>query len=230
MDNNTYQFQSARVNESSVIKNIFMWMAAGLALTGFVSHTLFTNGLAYKIAASGLMFPLLIAEIALVFVISRNIMKYKATTGIMLFLIYAALNGVTLSSIFLYYTMGSIANTFFISGGLFAVMAFYGMTTKRDLTKMGTYAIMALFGLIIATVVNFFLQSSGFYYIISFVGVVIFTGLTAYDVQKFTKISQQIGSEQGDVAMKISIIGALNLYLDFINLFLFMLRFMGRRR
>lgn len=231
MDNkHVYQFESAKVTESSVIKNIFMWMAAGLALTGAVSHGLYTSGLVVQLIRSGMLLPLIIAEFALVFILSRNIMKFKATTGIMLFLIYSALNGVTLSTIFLTYTYTSIANTFFITAVLFAVMALYGVTTKRDLTKMGTYLIMGLIGVIIASLVNFFLQSNGLNYLISIAGVVIFTGLTAYDVQKFSRISREIGNEGGDVAMKVSVIGALNLYLDFINLFLFMLRFLGRRK
>lgn len=230
MDNNTYQFESAKVNESSVIKNIFMWMAAGLAVTGAISHGLYTSGLVATIVKSNMMFPLIITEFALVFVLSKNIMKFKATTGILLFLIYSGLNGVTLSSIFLVYTYTSIANTFFIAAALFAFMGFYGMTTKRDLTKIGTYLIMGLVGIIIASLVNMFLHSSGLNFIISLGGVIIFTGLTAYDVQKFSRISQEMGSGDGDGAMKISIIGALHLYLDFINLFLFMLRFLGRRR
>ncbi len=229
--NNEYinNFESAKVNESSVIKNIFIWMAAGLALTGFVANGLYTSGLVIQVIKSGMLFPLIIAELALVFILSRNIMKFKATTGILLFLIYSAINGVTLSTIFLRYTHSSIANTFFITAVLFGFMAFYGITTKRDLTKMGTYLIMGLFGVIIASVVNFFLHSSGLNYLISIAGVIIFTGLTAYDVQKFSRISKEIGNEGGDVAMKVSIIGALHLYLDFINLFLFMLRFLGRR-
>ncbi|QEN03228.1 Bax inhibitor-1/YccA family protein [Thiospirochaeta perfilievii] len=226
----TYGFESSAVNESSVIKNIFLWMAAGLALTGFVANGLYTSGLVVQVIRSGMMFPLLIGEIALVFIISRNIMKFKATTGILLFLLYSAINGVTLSSIFLAYTYSSIANTFFITAALFGTMALYGSTTKKDLTKMGTYLFMGLIGVVIATLVNFFIRSSGLNYIISIAGVVLFTGLTAYDVQKFTKISREIGSEGGDMAMKVSIIGALNLYLDFINLFLFLLRFLGRRR
>lgn len=230
MNNDYIQgFGSAKVQESSVIKNIFLWMAAGLALTGFVANGLYTSGLVIQVIKSGMLFPLIIAELALVFILSRNIMKFKATTGILLFLIYSAINGVTLSTIFLRYTHSSIANTFFITAVLFGFMALYGITTKRDLTKMGTYLIMGLFGVIIASVINFFLNSSGLNYMISIAGVIIFTGLTAHDVQKFSRISKEIGNEGGDVIMKISIIGALHLYLDFINLFLFMLRFLGRR-
>lgn len=227
---NSYLYENSRVETSTLIKNIFMWMAAGLGITGVIAYTVFNTGLAYQLIRSGMMFPLLIAEIALVFILSRNIMKFKATTGIGLFFLYSGLNGLTLSTIFLAYTLSSIANTFFITALLFAVMALYGMTTKRDLTKMGTYLIMGLVGIIIASVINFFLRSSSFDYIISFIGVIIFTGLTAYDVQKFTRISQEMGNPNGEVGVKVSIIGALNLYLDFINLFLFLLRFLGRRK
>lgn len=226
----SYQFQTAKTQESSVIKNIFLWMAVGLAITGFVSHGLFTSGLVYQIAKGGMMFPLFIGQIALVFILSRNIMKFQAKTGMLLFLVYATLSGITLSPIFLVYTGASIANTFFITAGMFAAMAVYGMTTKRDLTKMGSYLMMALIGIIIASVVNFFLRSPGMHYVISFIGVVIFTGLTAYDVQKFSRISREMGSGEGEMAMKVSVIGALNLYLDFINLFLYLLRFLGRRK
>lgn len=226
----SYQFQTAKTQESSVIKNIFLWMAVGLAITGFVSHGLFNSGLVYQIAKGGMMFPLFIGQIALVFILSRNIMKFQAKTGMLLFLVYATLSGITLSPIFLVYTGASIANTFFITAGMFAAMAVYGMTTKRDLTKMGSYLMMALIGIIIASVVNFFLRSPGMHYVISFIGVVIFTGLTAYDVQKFSRISREMGSGEGEMAMKVSVIGALNLYLDFINLFLYLLRFLGRRK
>ncbi|OQY38641.1 MAG: hypothetical protein B6229_05425 [Spirochaetaceae bacterium 4572_7] len=229
--NNNYvnSFESSKVGESTVIKNIFIWMAAGLGLTGFIAQGLFSSGLVYQIARSGMMFPLIIGEFVLVFFISKNIMKLKAQTGLLLFLLYAALNGVTLSTIFLVYTRSSISNTFFITALLFGVMAFYGVTTKKDLTKMSTYLMMGLIGIIVATVVNIFIGSNMLHYLISVVGVVVFTGLTAHDVQKFSRISQQLGSDGGDSAIKVSIIGALNLYLDFINLFLFLLRF-GQRR
>lgn len=226
----TFQYENSKVRESSVIKNIFLWMSAGLAITGFIAHGLYTSGLAYRVAVSGMMLPLFIVEIALVFILSRNIMNFKATTAILMFLSYSAINGVTLSSIFLAYTSSSIANTFFIAATLFAVMGFYGITTKKDLTKLSTYFFMGIVGLIVASVVNLFLRSNGLDFIISLVGVVLFTGLTAYDVQKFSKISREIGNQNDENTMKISIIGALNLYLDFINMFLYLLRFTGRRR
>lgn len=229
MDNNyAYDFGSSKVQESSVIKNIFIWMAVGLAITGFVSHSFYTSGLILR--TGNLIMPLFIGQIVLVWVLSRNIMKYQVRTGVLLFLIYATISGITLSPIFLVYTGESIANTFFITAGVFGVMAFYGITTKRDLTKMGTYLFMGLIGLIIASVVNFFLRSSTLAYIASFAGVIIFTGLTAYDVQKFSKISRELGEGRSDMALKISVIGALHLYLDFINLFLYLLRFLGRRK
>ena len=231
MENNySFEYGASKAAESSVIKNIFLWMAAGLALTGFVAHGLYTSGYIVQIIRSGMVLPLLIGEIALVFVITRNIMRFRASTGILLFLLYSALNGVTISSVFLQYTYATVSEAFFVTALLFGTMALYGMTTKKDLTKMGSYLTMGLIGVIIASLVNFFLQASFIYYIISIAGVIIFTGLTAYDVQKFTRLSQMIGRDDSETAMKVSIIGALNLYLDFINLFLFLLRFMGRRK
>lgn len=227
---NSYLYENSRVETSTLIKNIFMWMAAGLGITGVVAYSVFNTGLAIQLIRSGMMFPLIIAEFALVFILSRNVMKFKATTAIALFFSYSALNGLTLSTIFLAYTYSSIANTFFITALLFGFMALYGMTTKRDLTKLGTYLIMGLVGIIITSVINFFLRSSGLDFMISILGVIIFTGLTAYDVQKFSRLSSSFGSANSETGIKVSIIGALNLYLDFINLFLFLLRFLGRRK
>jgi FtsH-binding integral membrane protein len=146
----------------------------------------------------------------------------------MIFLGYAAINGIIFTPLFLAYTAESIASTFFTTAGTFAAMAIYGATTKRDLTKMGSMLMMALFGLIIATLVNVFLQNSLFNLVISIVGVIIFVGLTAYDVQKLTRMSQQFQSE--DDMQRFAIIGALTLYLDFINLFVYLLRLLGVRR
>ena len=167
---------------------------------------------------------------ALVFILSARIGKMSFFTSSLLFTIYSILNGVTLSSIFIVYTMTSIAATFFITAGMFGAMALWGYFTKKDLSKWGSIFFMLLIGLILATVVNLFLRSGAMGFIFSIVGVIIFTGLTAFDVNKIKQmLAQMQGFEEGDVVRKVALMGALTLYLDFINLFLYLLRFFGRR-
>ena len=178
----------------------------------------------------GLLWGLIIAELALVFILSARIGKMSFFTSSLLFTIYSILNGVTLSSIFIVYTMTSIAATFFITAGMFGAMALWGYFTKKDLSKWGSIFFMLLIGLILATVVNLFLRSDAMGFIISIVGVIIFTGLTAFDLNKIKQmLAQTQGLEEGDVVRKVALMGALTLYLDFINLFLYLLRFFGRR-
>jgi len=173
---------------------------------------------------------LIIAEFGLVFAISAAINKLSLTTATLLFVLYSVINGATLSVIFLVYTMESIASVFFITAGTFGVMAFIGYTTKKDLTSLGKMLLMALIGLIIATLVNvFFIQSSGFSLIVSYVGVLIFVGLTAYDSQKIKQMLLQ-APDAGESAQKLALLGALTLYLDFINLFIYLLRIFGDRK
>ena len=170
---------------------------------------------------------LLIAELGLVFYTTARIQRLSLTTATTLFIIYSALNGVTLSSIFMVYAMTSIAKVFFITAGTFGVMALYGSVTKTDLSKFGNLFLMALFGLIIATVANLFIKSSGFDLILSYIGVVLFVGLTAWDSQQIKRaLSMQAGLDES--AQKVALLGALELYLDFINLFLYLLRIFGR--
>ena len=145
-----------------------------------------------------------------------------------IFLAYSALNGLTLASVFLLYTSGSIALTFFITAGTFAIMSIYGYTTKTDLSRIGNIALMALVGIILASIVNFFMKSEALYWIISYIGVAVFVALVAYDTQKIKDLSREIDTESAE-GKKASILGALTLYLDFINLFLFLLRLFGRR-
>jgi FtsH-binding integral membrane protein len=147
-----------------------------------------------------------------------------------MFLLFSILNGVTLSAIFVVYTMSSIATTFFVTAGTFAAMAFIGYTTKKDLTKIGGILLMALIGLIIASVVNIFLKNSMMDIVISAIGVLIFVGLTAYDAQKIKEMMLDCGTEVNDFTQKLAVFGALSLYLDFINLFLYLLRFLGKQR
>jgi len=207
-------------------------------LTGFIAYyvagvlenMLITNPAAFQ-SVQPLFFVLIIAELGLVFYLIARIQKMDAKTATAMFVIYAMLNGVTLSFVFMAYTMASIASTFFICAATFGACSVYGMVTKRDLTGMGQFMFMGLIGIIIATVVNIFLKSAGMSMIISYLGVFIFVGLTAYDTQKLKTmaLSQPEGLDAA-VVRKGAIMGALNLYLDFINMFLFMLRIMGVAR
>ena len=222
----------ARQEASTVfLAKVFNWMALGLFITGVVAYFTANTGLAQTIISSPLFFILMIAELGLVFYLSARVDKIQASTASSLFLGYSVLNGLTLSVIFLAYTSSSIAGTFFITAGMFGAMAIYGLVTKRDLSGLGSFLFMGLIGIILASVVNIFLKSSSVYWAISFLGVLIFTGLTAYDVQKIKKIGEEGIMAQGDETIrKGSIMGALTLYLDFINLFLMLLRFFGGSR
>jgi hypothetical protein len=222
----------ARQEASSIfLAKVFNWMAMGLGLTGFIAYFTASSGLSQAIVASPLFMVLIFAELGLVFYLSARIEKIQATTAAGLLIGYSALNGLTLSTVFLAYTSSSIAGTFFITAGMFGAMALYGLVTKRDLSGLGSFLFMGLIGIIIASVVNLFLRNSGLDWIISFLGVGIFTGLTAYDVQKIKRMGEEGILEQGEAAIKKgSILGALALYLDFINLFLMLLRFFGGSR
>lgn len=222
----------ARQEASSIfLAKVFNWMAMGLGLTGIIAYFTAGTGLAQAIVASPLFMVLIFAELGLVFYLSARIDKIQASTAAGLFIGYSALNGLTLSTVFLAYTSSSIAGTFFITAGMFGAMALYGLVTKRDLSGLGSFLFMGLIGLIIASVVNIFLKNSGLDWIISLIGVGIFTGLTAYDVQKIKRMGEEGILEQGEAAVKKgAILGALALYLDFINLFLMLLRFFGGSR
>ncbi len=230
--NNQITITQARQDASTIfLAKVFNWMAIGLGLTGIVAWFTASSGLAMRLVASPLFMILIIAELGMVFFLSARISKIQATTATGLFLGYALLNGLTLSMIFLAYTSSSIASTFFITAGMFGAMAIYGLVTKRDLSGLGSFLFMGLVGIIIASIVNIFLKSSSLYWVISLLGVFIFVGLTAYDVQKIKKIGEDGIMEQGEeMVKKGSIMGALTLYLDFINLFLMLLRFFGGSR
>jgi hypothetical protein len=221
-----------QVQVNAFIRSVYNWMGIGLALTGFiayyVAHSQSMMQLIFKNPV--IFYGLIIGELVLVFTLSARVAKMKATTATALFVIYAALNGVTLSFIFLAYTQSSITATFFICAATFIACSVYGMTTKRDLTSIGGFMTMGLIGIIIASVVNMFVRSSGMSIIISYVGVLVFVGLTAYDTQKLRTmaLSQPADLEAG-VIRKGAIMGALALYLDFINLFLMLLRILGNR-
>lgn len=207
-------------------------MALALTITGFTAYGVSTSpAILQAIATNSVLFwGIIIGEVALVLWISAGINRLSLTSATLLFVVYSVLNGVTMSFIFLVYTMTSVASVFFITAGTFAVMAFIGYTTKKDLTSIGRLALMALIGIIIATIVNIFFTKSGtFDLILSYLGVAVFVGLTAYDSQKIKRMlmMQEDGGEQ---AQKVALLGALSLYLDFINLFLYLLRIFGDRK
>ncbi|MDD5185566.1 MAG: Bax inhibitor-1/YccA family protein [Paludibacter sp.] len=211
--------------------NVYGWMSLALIITGLMAYkTAATPEITNFIFGQQYVFMgLLISELVLVGILVGVIKKMSAMTATIIFVLYSILNGLTMSCIFFAFTTESIASVFFISAGTFAAMSAYGFFTKKDLTEMGNILIMALFGLIIASVVNMFLKSEMLYWISSYAGVLIFVGLIAYDTQKLKKLNI-IGNEGSEEDKKEAIIGALTLYLDFINLFLFLLRIFGRRR
>jgi FtsH-binding integral membrane protein len=207
---------------------IYNYMASGLALTGIVAYAAAASGLYYQIAGTPLIWVVMLAPLGLVFWLSAGINRMSAGTAQLLFWVYAALMGLSLAGIFLLYTGASIARVFFITGGTFAAMSLYGYTTKRDLTQFGSFLIMGLIGIIIASLVNMFIASSALQFAISVIGVLVFVGLTAWDTQQIKEM--YVASDDGQVAGKKSIMGALRLYLDFLNLFLMLMQLFGQRR
>ena len=219
-----------RVNE--FIRSVYNWMAIGLALTGFIAYYVASTPALLNLILGNqiLFFGLIIAELALVFTISARVHRMRASTATALFVLYSALNGATLSFIFIIYTRSSIASTFFVCAATFVVCSIYGWTTKRDLTSMGGFMMMGLIGIIIASLVNLFVRSSAMHMIISYIGVLVFVGLTAYDTQSLKAMAASQPADVGASAIrKGAILGALKLYLDFINLFLMLLRILGNR-
>jgi len=216
---------------STFLPKVYGWMTAGLALTALASMlTLSSPELLKLIFGNKLVFyGLIFGELGLVIAMSAAIKRISATTATLMFLLYSALNGVTFASIFLIYTSSSIASTFMISAGTFGAVSAYGYVTKRDLSGWGSFFFMGLIGIIIASVVNIFLQSAMITWVVSYIGVFVFVGLTAYDTQKLKNIAAAgFGDEES--RKKTAILGALTLYLDFINLFLMLLRILGNRR
>jgi len=215
--------------QNEFVRRVFNWMALGLAVTAITALYLAASGLVFSLLASPLtLIVLIVAELGIVIALSAAINRIQSSTAMLMFFAYAFLNGLTLSVIFLVYTKTSIAGTFFVTAGTFAAMSIYGYTTNKDLTSMGSFMTMALMGVIIASIVNFFLRSPAFYWLITYAGVAIFVGLTAYDAQQIKAMSVAgfAGSEE---ERKGAVIGALRLYLDFINLFLLLLRIFGRQ-
>ena len=217
---------------------VYNYMASGLALTGIIANVAANTpaviNLLYAVGPGGTMEPtvltwiVMLSPLAFILVLSFGIQRMKASTVQAVFWGFSAVMGLSLAHIFLAYTGTSIARVFFITAGTFAGMSLYGYTTKRDLTGMGSFLFMGLIGIIIASIVNMFLQSSAMHFIISVIGVLVFVGLTAYDTQKIK--SMYMESDGSEVAAKKAIMGAVTLYLDFINLFLMLLRLFGERR
>lgn len=215
------------VKQNALIRQVYAWMGGGLAVTAIMALiTLSSPAILEAVFGNKLVFyGLMIGELALVFTLSGAINKLSATTATLIFIAYSALNGVTLSVVALAYTASSITSTFVISAGMFGAMSIYGFMTKRDLTSWGSFLFMGLIGVVIASIVNIFVGSSAVSWVISGIGVIVFTGLTAYDTWKIKEMAAQ-----GIEGRKPAILGALTLYLDFINLFLMLLRFTGNRR
>ena len=206
-------------------------MTLALVITGFSAYyvassetlmtALFTNQI--------LFWGLIIGELVLVFALSAAINKLSLTTATLMFVLYSVVNGATMSFIFIVYTAASVTNVFFITAGTFAVMALFGYFTKKDLSSLGKILMMTLIGIIIATIVNIFTKSEGMAMILNYLGVLVFVGLTAYDTQKIKQMLMQ-APDAGEGAQKVALLGALSLYLDFINLFIYLLRIFGSRR
>ncbi|MEG1585836.1 MAG: Bax inhibitor-1/YccA family protein [Bacteroidales bacterium] len=230
MENLSQSNSRADIFQNTFIAKVYGWMSLALALTGFTAlWVASTPAVSSAIYSNKILFwGLLIGELVLVFSISGAIRKMSSTTATFLFLLYSVVNGLTMSFIFLVYTSTSIATTFFITAGTFAIMSVYGFVTKTDLTKIGNLLFMVLIGVIIAAVVNIFLKSATLNWIITIAGIIVFVGLIAYDTQKIKQIGQS-GLDR-ETEKKLSIVGALSLYLDFINLFLLLLNIFGGRR
>jgi FtsH-binding integral membrane protein len=214
---------------TAFLRKVYGWMFVGLGVTAAVALGVAGSPtLVQSVATNGILLgALVIGQLGLVFFLSARVAKLSPMTASVLFLAYSALNGLLFSFIFLAYTSTSIATTFFVTAGMFGALALYGSTTKRSLAGVGQFVFMGLIGLILASVVGFFVKSEGLQFVISIVGVIVFTGLTAWDAQRLKAMAAALPEGQTG---SYAVVGALSLYLDFINLFLFLLRFLGGRR
>ena len=235
MENNFYnqveeRAQSSALSFPALMSKVYLWMTLALVVTGMTAYYVAsTPAILYAIVSNQIAFwGLFIGELVLVFVLSSRIMSLSFVTASLMFVIYSIMNGVFFSFILLAYTEQSIATTFLITAGTFGAMSLFGFVTKRDLSTMGRILFMLLIGLLIATVVNIFMKAEGLTLILNYAGVVIFVGLTAYDTQSIKQMLQEYGDKEG--AEKIALLGSLSLYLDFINLFIYLLRFFGESR
>lgn len=218
---------------TTFLAKVFYWMAIGLGLTGVTAFLVATSAAAQQIIFGNklVFYGLIFGELGMVLYLSARVQRMSVQVATALFIVYSLLNGATLSAILLIYTASSVASTFFITAGMFGAMAVYGAVTKKDLTGVGSFMFMGLIGMVIASLVNIFLNSPMVSWVVSAIGVIVFTGLTAYDVQKISQMGSGyvLGGDEG-IMRKSAIMGALTLYLDFINLFLSLLRLMGDRR
>ena len=217
---------------NTLFRKVYQFMALGLIITSVAAY-LTASSPAMINFLFGSRAPLIIAvvvELGLVFYLGFAINKISAGTALILFLLYSLVNGLTCSVLLLVYTQASIYQAFFTTAGMFGAMSLYGLYSKRDLTGMGSFLIMGLFGLIIAGIINMFMKSSGMEMAISIIGIIIFMGLTAYDTAKIKQLSMTVNGADDSALTKIAVIGALQLYLDFINLFIYLLRLFGKRR
>lgn len=235
MENNLYNQVEERAQSNTLafpalMSKVYLWMTLALVVTGMTAYYVASSpAILYAIVSNQIAFwGLFIGELVLVFVLSSRIMRLSFVTASLMFVIYSIMNGVFFSFILLAYTEQSIATTFLITAGTFGAMSLFGFVTKRDLSTMGRILFMLLIGLIIATVVNIFMKAEGLTLILNYAGVVIFVGLTAYDTQSIKQMLQEHGDKEG--AEKIALLGSLSLYLDFINLFIYLLRFFGESR
>ena len=227
----TMSVDAVAAEQQRFMVRVYNWMTAGLAITGFMAFYVSGNETIMSIIFGNPIMPivLMIVQIGLVFWLASRVMQMSVSQATGVFMLYAGLTCVTFSFIFVVYTSASITSTFLVTAGTFGAMSLYGYTTKKDLTSWGSFLFMGLIGIIIASVVNMFMQSSMMHMIITYAGVLIFVGLTAYDTQKIKEMNI-LGNEGTDEDTKEAIRGALTLYLDFINLFLMLLRLMGDRR
>lgn len=235
MENNFYnqveeRAQSSALSFPALMSKVYLWMTLALVVTGMTAYYVASSpAILYAIVSNQIAFwGLFIGELVLVFVLSSRIMSLSFVTASLMFVAYSVMNGIFFSFIFLAYTEQSIATTFLITAGTFGAMSLFGFVTKRDLSTMGRILFMLLIGLLIATVVNIFMKAEGLTLILNYAGVVIFVGLTAYDTQSIKQMLQEHGDKEG--AEKIALLGSLSLYLDFINLFIYLLRFFGESR
>ena len=239
MENREFNYQNLSANQQLqaseafpvLMRKVYLWMTLALAITGMTAYYVATHEALWTAIMTNraLFWGLLIAELGLVMGVSAAINRLSLLMATLMFILYSVINGATMSVIFLVYDISSIATVFFITAGTFGAMAAIGYTTKKDLSSMGRILFMALIGLVIATVVNLFLKSPAIMMILSYIGVIVFVGLTAWDSQKIKQMLLQ-ATDVDEATQKVALLGALTLYLDFVNLFLYLLRIFGRRR
>lgn len=232
--------EQTRAGVQTYMSHVYGWMTVGLLLTAVVSWSAFNSTTLLRllfnfssngyVSISGFTWVLFIAQLGLVFVLSGMLNKLSGTVATTLFMLYSALTGLTLTPIFLVYTHSSIVSVFFITAGMFAALSIFGYTTKRNLSGLGSFLFMGLIGIVIASLVNIFLQSEALMWVVTYIGVFVFAGLTAYDNQRLRLLGEQLPTDDSNVFRRYAIYGALTLYLDFINLFLMLLRILGSRR